>query len=285
MRDLLTPDRVANTIRMQRSTFVGSFLLVEGSTDRIFYERFTDRKKCQVLAANNKSNAIGVIDILEKDCFAGVLAIVDADFDRFSKQQIDRSSNIILTDTHDLETLIIQSPALEKVLAEFGSEAKIEAFGRDIRKVLLEASLSIGYLRWLSQLDGLNLKFEGIEFKKFIDEKKLNINEIALIKTVRDKSQNFSIKCEDIQQQIQNKKINNIDPWQICCGHDLVQVLSLALQKTIGTYNANDVRPEMLERSLRLAYEGAYFIETRVYASAIEWESRHPECKVWRIDL
>jgi hypothetical protein len=285
MRELLTPDRVANTIRMQRSTFVGSFLLVEGSTDRIFYERFTDRKKCQVLAANNKSNAIGVIDILEKDCFAGVLAIVDADFDRCSKPQIDRSSNIILTDTHDLETLIIQSPALEKVLTEFGSEDKIKTLDRDMRTALLEASLSIGYLRWISQLERLNLKFEGIDFKKFINEKKLAIDEVELIKTVQNKSQNFVIKCEDIQKQIKKMKISNIDPWQICCGHDLVQVLSLALQKAIGTNNTNDVKQEVLERSLRLAYEGAYFIKTQIYASAIEWESRHPECKVWRIDL
>jgi hypothetical protein len=43
MREHLSVHRDANAIRLQRSTFSGTFLLVEGSSDRIFYERFVDK--------------------------------------------------------------------------------------------------------------------------------------------------------------------------------------------------------------------------------------------------
>jgi hypothetical protein len=284
MREFLLPDRIANTIRMQRSTFAGSFLLVEGSTDKTFYERFTDKLKCRVANANNKANVIQVIDILEKDCFLGLLGIVDADFDRLEETP-DRSPNLILTDTHDLETLIIKSPALDKLLSEFGSEDKISNLDRELRSILVECSLSIGYLRWVSQLDELNLTFEGIEFKKFINEKTLKLNELNLIRTVHNKSQCFTIKCDDIQQRINAQKSLDIDPWEVCCGHDLVEVLSLGLQKAIGTYNTNEVKPDVLERILRLAYEKEYFLNTQIYSSMRTWENRNSPYRVLQKDL
>ncbi|WP_310429004.1 DUF4435 domain-containing protein, partial [Chamaesiphon sp. VAR_48_metabat_135_sub] len=125
MREFLTPDRFANEIRQQRSTFKGSFLLVEGSTDKVFYERFTDCDRCKLRVVSGKPSSkklvIRVLEILDEDNFPGVLGIVDADFDRCLSPLLDRSPNLILTDTHDLETLIIQSPALDKLLLEFGS--------------------------------------------------------------------------------------------------------------------------------------------------------------------
>lgn len=289
MREFLTPHRFANTIRLQRETFTGSFLLLEGSTDKKFYERFTDRLKCKLTVVSGKPSSkiivIQVLEILDRDNFQGVLGIADADFDRL-EQTPERSSNLILTDTHDLETLIIQSPALNKVIAEFGSEEKIKAFNRDIRITLIEASLSIGYLRWVSQLDKLNLTFEDIEFKKFINDKTLKPTEIDLIITIQNKSQNkpqyLAVKSEDLQQRVNNIKSSNHDLWQVCCGHDLVEVLSLSLQKAIGTYNANEVKPEVLERNLRLAYEEAYFLNTQIYTSVVAWENCNQQYKIWR---
>jgi len=45
MREFITVDREANAIRLQRSAFKGTFLLVEGSSDKIFYQLFVDKIK------------------------------------------------------------------------------------------------------------------------------------------------------------------------------------------------------------------------------------------------
>lgn len=174
MRDLLTVDRVANQIRLLRSNFSGTFLLVEGRSDKIFYERFVDKTLCELIVTSgkpsSKQRAIEILNILEKSSFQGILAIVDADFDSL-QTLLHSSPNLLRTDTHDLETMLIKSPALEKVLNEFGSEEKITKFNKDIRNTLLKTGISVGYLLWISQCDGLNLTFDSIKFSRFVDSK------------------------------------------------------------------------------------------------------------------
>ena len=285
MREHLTVDREANAIQLQRSTFSGAFLLVEGSSDRTFYERFVDKKACVLISVSGKPSSklrvIEVLSILEEENFQGILAIVDADFDHL-KASSHSLSNLILTDTHDLETMLLQSSALEKVIAEFGSEEKITNFGRDVRTALLEAGMPIGYLLWISQLDDLNLTFNGIKFTKFIDDQTLQIDELKLIQEVKNKSQAFALKSEDLQQRLKNQNSDNHDPWQVCCGHDLVEILSLGLRNAIGSAKASEVEPNSLERSLRLAYEETYFCKTQIYLSVRSWESGNQPFKVLR---
>ncbi|MBE9143169.1 DUF4435 domain-containing protein [Planktothrix mougeotii] len=285
MREYLSADRHANAIRLRRSTFSGTFLLVEGRTDQTFYERFIDKTTCELKSISGKPSSklliIDVLGILEKDNFDGILAIVDADFDHLETSPYT-NPNLIRTDTHDLETMLINSRAFDKVIREFGSEDKITAFGRDIRTALLEAGISVGYLLWVSNRDGLNLTFEGIKFSNFIDEKTLKINEIKLIQEVKNKSQAFTLKNEDLQQRITNQKSSNHDPWQVCCGHHLVEILSVSLRKAIGSANARDVERESLERNLRLAYEESYFCKTQIYLSICTWENQNSPFRVLR---
>lgn len=278
MRDFLSVDRDANKIRLLRSTHSGTFLLVEGGSDKTFYERFVDPLACKLITVSGKPSSklrvIAVLEILEKSSFLGVLAIVDADFDRLSSSP-HSSSNLLRTDTHDLETMLIQSPALDKVVAEFGSEEKISQFKRDIRLTLLETAIPLGYLLWISQCDSLNLAFDGIIFSRFINEQTLQIDELKLIREVKNKSQAFSLKDEELQQRLSIEKNKSYDPWQVCCGHDLVELLSLSLRKTIGSNKAADVEPISLERNLRLAYEAVYFRQTNLYVEIRLWESNN----------
>ena len=284
MKDLLSVERVANQIRLRRSTYSGTFLLVEGGKDKTFYERFVDKLACELVTASGKPSSklrvIDVLKILENSSFQGVLAIVDADFERL-ENLLYSSPNLLRTDTHDLETMLINSPALDKVVAEFGSEEKIAQFNRDLRAVLIETGISVGYLLWISQSDKLNLTFDGIVFSKFVNEQ-MQIDEIKLIQEVKKKSQAFSLKDEDLQQRLISLKNNSYDPWQVCCGHDLVEILSVGLRKAIGSHNAADIEPNSLERCLRLAYEEVYFSQTHLYVEIRIWESHNQPFKVLR---
>jgi Protein of unknown function (DUF4435) len=287
MRELLSFDREANAIRLRRSTFLGTFLLVEGSSDKLVYDRVIDSTLCTIVVVagkpSSKLRAIAILEILEKSNFSGILAIVDADFDRLDTDPY-QNPNLLRTDTHDLETLLIQSPALDKVLAEFGSEEKLKKFDRDVRTALLEAGASVGYLLWISQRDKLNLTFEGIAFSKFVDEKTLQIDEQKLIQEVKNKSQALSLKNEELHQTIIALKSKHYDPWQVCCGHHLVEILSLSLRKAIGSNTTSNVEPNRLEQNLRLAYEAAYFRQTQLYLDIQIWETDHQPFRVLQGD-
>lgn len=268
MRDSLTADREANAIRLERGSFLGVFLLVEGSTDKLFYSNLINEKQCRIIVTiagiSRKKRTIEVLTVLEKSDFPGILAIVDADFDHL-ESIVYPNQNLFLTDTHDSETMMLRSFALERILAEYGSDNKIAALPQDVRTLLLNAGMSIGYLRWISQKDGLNLTFEGIKFSKFLDEKSLILDEIKLIQTVQDKSQNWDLKSNRLSKQTSSK----YDPWQICCGHDLVKILAIGLQRVLGTVRKE---PEDLETSLRLTYRPQDFLETQLCQKLKEWE-------------
>lgn len=285
MRDFITVDREANAIRLRRSAFLGTFILVEGNYDKLFYQRFVDKANCELISVSGKPSSklrvIKVLEVLDKSNFDGIFAIVDADFDHL-ETSLYNHPNLLRTDTHDLETTLIKSFALEKVIAEFGSEEKIAKFNQDtnIRKALIDVGILIGYLRWVSQVNNLNLTFSTIEFSKFIDVQTLQINELKLIQEVKNKSQALSLNNDDLKQLLINKQSNEHDPWQICCGHDLVRILSIALRKLIGTNKTQEINPNILERSLRLAYESVYFTKTKLYQDICFWEHNNQPFKV-----
>ncbi|WP_044205588.1 DUF4435 domain-containing protein [Coleofasciculus chthonoplastes] len=256
---------------MRRSSHKGSFLIVEGRSDKLVYERFIDDRKCEFSIASGKENAVSAIRILEQDNFAGVLAIVDADFCRL-EGSLPSSSNLLLTDEHDLEMMLIKSLALDKLLSERGSEYKINKFGQDIRLTLLERGTRIGYLRWVSWKANISLKFEGLSFSKFIDKSTLVIDTGQLIKTVKDNSRKSGLKEQDIQKSIETLEKTAPDSWQLCCGHDIICILSIGLSKVWGSWNTNEVKPDTLERELRLAYEDSYFHSTQLYQLIQQWE-------------
>jgi len=275
MKDQITPDRIANSIRLLRGDHEGVFLIVEGHSDKLIYERLVNKQEVRVTIASGKNNAIKALSILEKeDNFRRVVAVIDADFSRIEQQILD-SNNLFLTDEHDLEMMLIKSAAFDKLLKERGSEEKIKAFTEDIRETLLKLGQEIGKLRWLSLRNKLDLKFEGLNFKNFIDKENLSINIDKLIISIKNHSQKLSLDEQQIKQDLSVISDENHDPWQLCCGHDFIDILAIALCKVLGTWNANDVKTEVLERELRLAYELSYFYQTQIYQLMVNWQSNH----------
>jgi len=280
MREQITPDRIANSIRLLRSDHEGVFLIVEGHSDKLIYERLVNKQEVRITIASNKNNAIKALSILEKENFRRVVAVIDADFSRI-EQQIPDSNNLFLTDEHDLEMMLIKSAAFDKLLKERGSEEKIAAFSKDIRETLLKLGQEIGKLRLLSLRNELNLKFEGLNFSKFIDKKNLSIDIDKLIISIKNHSQKLSLDEQQIKQDLSVISDENHDPWQLCCGHDFISILASALWKVLGTWNANDLKKEDLERELRLAYELSYFYQTQIYTLMVNWQSNHHPYKIF----
>jgi hypothetical protein len=285
MRNYITADEVASTIRMTRPQFSGTFLIVEGQTaDFRVYKRLVDFKQTKITPAHNKDNALAALKILEDADFAGVVAIVDADFWRL--EGLDPTSpNQFITDTHDLETMLLESPVLDKLLDEFGSAQKITDFAAnnnmDVRQALLVAARPIGYLRWVSQRGDLSLKFEGIVFSRFIDHDTLHIDISELIREVKNKSRRHDLDDNDLRNKIDQLTDPQHNSWDICCGHDLVCILSFGLCRILGSNQPSEVKPEMLERSLRIGYESAYFLLTQLYQSLREWETSNPPFRIF----
>lgn len=277
MRDIITAYDIANEIRMTRSQHAGCFLIVEGEvTDLRVYRRFVDSRSCHIVPAYGKENALAVLQILGNDAFAGVLAIVDADFWRLDGVKPE-SPNLFITDAHDLEAMMLNSPALDKLLAELGSPDKLEKFAQDrggsLRQELLEIGRPLGYLRWISDRQNLSLKFEGIVFSRFVDRTTFTLDVTGMVRMVKNKSGRHDLEDKDLRSRIAQVMNPNHDPWDVCCGHDLICILSLGLRKVLGSKDAHEAKPELLEMVLRVAYEVTYFSGTQLFQSLRAWEA------------
>ena len=281
MKRYLTANDIANNVRMMRTQHSGAILIVEGNIDLRFYKRFVNETKCKLTSSNGKDNAIKAVDILEKNKFNGVLTIVDADFWRLEGIK-PNSPNLLLTDTHDLETMILSSDSFDMILLEFGSAPKIRKFGKPIRETLLESALPIGVFRWLSSpsKDNLYLSFKDLSFDKFVDKKTLSVDVDSLIKEVKNNSHNSTFDENAIKIKIIALKKARHNPWQVCSGHDLVQILSIGLKNIFGNIRAQSITKETVDGIVRTAYDSSYFCSTRLYNSIKDWEKANDTFKV-----
>jgi hypothetical protein len=281
MRNFLTADDLANDIKMSRSLHSGAFLIVEGPTDIDLYEKFTDNSHCDLRPAFSKGNAIKALELLEADNFDGIVAIVDRDFWKIDGDD-PGNPNLLSTDTHDHESMLISSNALDKVLHDFGDHMKINSIPRSIRDILLEGALPIGLLRWLSfhKIHAANLKFKGLSFHRFIDKRSLAINIGNLIDEIKNNSIRFELDEEKIKSKIEELMKAGYDPWQVCLGCDMIEILSIGLRHVFGKRSARSMTPELLVGILRVAYDDACFCLTEVFKSVKEWEKAKPSFKV-----
>jgi Protein of unknown function (DUF4435) len=279
---------IANEVRLRRSQHMWSFVIIEGRNDRLFYERFFDLQQCKLVVADGKEKVCEVVRILDADNFHGVLGIVDADFDLLEEIPVS-SHNIIRGNFHDIEAMLVRSPALDRVLREFGSEDKIQKLvtsaGSDIRHILSAAASPLGYLRWHSLRSNLRLRFEDLSFVRFINMTTLTADRPRLIATVKNHSQRQELQNDDLEFAIRELENSNHDRWQLCNGHDLVGVLSVGLRRALGSQSAGAVGIEELERALRLAYEAVDFAASDLCSAIWEWEQRNTRFQVLSRDM
>jgi len=291
---------VATRVRQLRSEHRRAFqypitiVIVEGAIiDPLIYQSLFDVSRCHIEPAYGKRNAIRAIGILIQDNFQGVFAIVDDDFDLLDGANI-QGDNLISTDKHDIETLIIASPALEKMLLFLmpADKRRFQAnFVKDVRETMINLCLPLGYLRWLLHNQNPPVDFSQINLRNFIDTKGLKIDITLTVREVLSKNKDCGKPegdlCKELQQYLAERK----DDWSLVCqGHDLVRILCLILPTLLSTYApyAKEERDAFFEglpptignetnatKHLAMCYEKADFEKTAMYVKIRQWESNN----------
>ena len=268
------PVVIANEIRMQRSQHSGPFVVVEGRDDRLFYLQQVNPRSCHIKVAEGRAHVEDVIHILDDDGFEGTVGFIDNDFDVLEGQDLP-STNLIRSDYHDLECLLLESPALDCLLVEFGSAPKIEACEEDVRALLLKAASHLGYLRWLSHRNGYGLKFDGLSLRACVDSRDLTVDAPELVRRVRNLSTGHVPSAGVLEDGVEQLAQEEHDLWHVCSGADLIKILSIALTQKLGSNRHSIVTPDKLRSALRLAYTHQDFRSSTVHAGVLEWEERN----------
>ena len=275
---------IANEIRMSRSQFSGTFLIVEGRDDRLFMQSFISPSKCTIIVAEGKQKVCDVINNLEKGNFDGVLGLIDADFDRI-EGSTDRSQNLVMPEHHDLIMMLVSSPALDRILTELGSRNKLKAFEEDVLEALIDRALPVGYLRLYSMREELCLQFRGQKYSDWIDLTSFVANTEKLIETVKNYSQRHDLSSSVLADAIRELHGSQYNPYEICNGTDVIEILSIGLRRVLGNNNAKEVESESLKSSLRLAYSEQQFCSSDLMRDIEKWQHQNPKYQVLKSDM
>ncbi|HSW53686.1 MAG TPA: DUF4435 domain-containing protein [Ignavibacteriaceae bacterium] len=281
MWKLLGPIDIANEVKLSRTQHTGAIILTEGTTDSRVLSRFVDKNKTLLIPSNSKKNSLGALRILENSNFTGIMSVVDSDFwkiEHYSPQ----SKNIILTDTHDFDMMLISSPSFDKLLSEFSNQKKTDNISKTPRDYLIDMVKPIGYLRWISSpfKNNLALKFKGLSFSHFIDHRNFRLDEDHLMNAVINNTPNCSVSFSDLKSKLISIKQHNPDPLQLCNGHDIVKALDIGLRMNFGNMRGQNVNCDIIEGTLRIGYEKEYFEKTDLYKSLQLWEQINKSYKV-----
>ena len=262
---------IANEIRLLQNERPSAVLVVEGRDDRLLMEKFIDPDACRIVVAENKKRVEDVIQILDNEPRTGILGLVDADFDRIAGR-LPVSQNIVMPDGHDVESMLIRSPALDNVLVEFGSEKKIDSFNSDPFEAIDRIARTIGCLRLYSARSSENLRFAGMDVSQFIDRTSFRIKQSEFLSEIKRRSQRPTL--DDVQLLGAMSEVDNEEheSAQLSNGSDLVAILSYALRRTFGTNNASTVSEAILRTSLRLAYHRSDFENSGLFQDIRRWE-------------
>lgn len=269
------PGEVVAEVLMTRMGFAGTLLLVEGDDDSRFFRGRIDKAACDLVIAGGKLSVVGSIQRLDAQHFRGALGVCDDDCASLNGHP-SVSPNLIITECRDLDTLLVQSPALERVLAEYGDKSaiqKLEAAQGPVRDNLTRLALPFGRLRWLSTRDGLGIDFDVLTPFRFI---KPNWSF-----TAGDIISAAAAQLKEDPQALEARitALPAVDPWLACQGHDLLAILAIGLGKG-GALGSRNPGSKIIASMLRASLDSAHWLTSLLATDIRRWEAANPPFKV-----
>lgn len=258
---------------MASTNHPGPYLIVEGPTDQRFLELRVDTA-VYFVQAGGKSTCIALVKSLNKEARSfHYLAIVDEDYQWLNP---DAETNLVLTDTRDIESMLIRSRALDAVLVEFGDRTKISFFERasgcSVRDSLLQRAVffgrlrTIGYTKAIASLDALKPSRFAIAGWLYDHEA---CSQFCVDSGIADSLESLALEITQVEAP---------SDWHLARGHDLVDILHGGLIHALSDRKCQ--RPA-LESLLRQSMQLEEFKETGLYSRVAEWENANA-CKIWR---
>lgn len=272
---------LAAQIRMERQVHKGAFLIVEGASDDRTLRNFIDQNQCSLVISFGKENAIEALKLLEDEGFAGVVCLVDADFDAIDGETYDCDS-LIMTDLHDMDMMMFMSSAFKSALASMGDAGRCDRVHADrdhIRKVVLDAAVPLASVRWLSKRRNWRLDFKELDFS-FISAVDLSCDLELMVDTVLA---NSSPKAADAARPILKsafKPVDGFDPGMFCGGHDVMVIFGISLTALLGHRGKAETSGARIEAVFRSAYSLADFAATAVRDKLVGWEAANKPYKI-----
>lgn len=273
------PAEVEVEIIMSRAggTHSTAFLVVEGDDDSRFFSRRVDAECCEVVIAGGKLAVIGGLERLDRRKFRGALGVVDDDGDRLLGRPVPSANVVRVTGGCDLDAFLIWSDSLDPVVGEYADPRKLrEVGGVDaVRRRLGEIGSVWGRLRIVARAQEWGLDLAKFGPRRFVSPR-WEVDESALREAIR-----CGLKESRSAVEARLASVTCEDPRLLCQGHDLLDLLSLALERGKGLLSgARSVSAEQLGAALRIGLSAPSWNRSGIAGDVRRWEA---DCVPYRI--
>ena len=228
------------------------FLVVEGADDKEVYEKVMDAASVCIYVDCNCDKHLVILKALNSRYGNRLLAIKDADFDRLDGT-LPQYSNMVLTDTHDMEGMIVEVclPELQGEDAERCKNINLE----DIYSELED----ISYLKWFNHTNHCGINFSDVtldlDIAAYFNACVANTNNVVSVSLV----DMYAFKAAHI----------GVAEKDLCNGHDLFERIYVRAKAA----KVSNFAKKPFFRRLRRAYPGDKFVNTSLYQDIRKWET------------
>lgn len=281
----MTGPMVARHIRMERQSDKSkSIVLVEGGTDIKRFKQFVDETKCILVNCWGRPKALEAVSLLQQKPPAGIVAFVDADFDRM-RNRLSNDPRIIYSERHDFDLDWVTTDLLAAYLEQVGDEKKVAKYGGAavIFDKIIDALRPISAARHLNANRTIPYKVSHLNAADYFGNFAVDLNKYINDLTANDnigERQKVSLKAT-----IERDSESGYDLLQFTNGHDFHCALGASLRSELGDRKEAQTYGSECEIHLRLIFTAEKFKGTSLYNQILRWEKANTGFLVVRDEL
>lgn len=260
--------------KMMQKDCQETYILIEGESDKIFFNTLMEpHPQIRFRPVNGWKQVYDTIRLAQEESYTNIAGIIDKDYHQLIEDTITETPQLFFTDANDIEMMLFLSSAFEKFLTVCADESKLN-LQLDPRKPILTAASYLGALRAISLTEQYHFCFDGFECKDFVHRNTLVPNCKQLIEIItqrtRSKGTQVIVTNESLETCI-NAFIQAHSPLVLCNGHDVLDILSIAMTKLYASYSSNQYNADALFDYLLMGYTREEFQESELYKKLFGW--------------
>lgn len=248
----------------------GVFLIVEGSDDERFWRPRVRVEPEAIVIAEGVRNLQDCTRSMPATLAGAVCAVADSDFRSFTPiDPFAGCADVYYYDEGFLETFILNTVALRKVLAVHADAARLTAFRQANRPHTVHSQLRLmasvfGRLRVLNEINAWGVCFErAFTPYRYVDEATWRLDEPRLF---ADYAAATGSSVAAVQAACAG--IGRLGQIKLVHGHDSLKILAIGLRRVLGSSNAG---PKALFADLCLAFETESFRHKKLISDLKTW--------------
>lgn len=274
MLDYVTGDDIFAQIQMLRTADQRAIVLLESDADCGALDPHITDQTARTLPTWSKTALLRAIALVDQHRVEHVVGLADRDFDGVLFAEAE-SELVIYTDRYDLDaTIILSGDILQRLLSSFADRAKLQAhlkrLGNSSTDVIVNMAGPIGYGRYVSIRDRLEVRFEDFPVNACAEGSEGSTGISALSDVAISRSKQPTCDGVELARRIRAglKRAGNLQ--QYCSGHDLAAVIAHLVRTEWGKAK---VSRELIEHAARAAFDCESLKSTAFYKHVHEWST------------